>query len=628
MKLISCHIENFGALKAFDCTFNGGLNALYSPNGGGKSTIAAFIKAMFYGLPADSSRSRFNERRHYYPFSGGGNFGGNLIFEWRGATYRIERFFDRTSGEDVKVFREGKVCRDFPGGQIGQSVFGLDEQSFARTLYFGTSGGELTSTGGINAKLAEYASAAAGNYDADGAVAALEKASKNLQMRGGKGEIPRLEGVVSRCRADISNINAISERLGEKYAMFTSLSGRLSMLEQEERSRGAAAVTAEKWARYDDMRRVVEQKRARLNELKKSYPEGFPTDEELSTLSAAAGLYAVASGTSIAAQPGGAKKSNRLAVSSALSFFLAIIMLIGGMFLMPYSTFAGLLALGAGGVFVICTFLVLLVGKRGGKGSSRSSAEREVLDRADGLLKKYGLADCTYAQAISRASSDSAEYRSLFAEATRGENAAREYARANGLTERPAQPGGSAADEANELRRKLAALNRDISDDESIVETLGEKQAELDSAVARLEECRAKLTAYTAAMQFIKDAERTLNSNFVKPVGEAFARYSNLLKSALGGTVRIDKNFSVIFEADGQLRSAGHLSSGQRAVVALCFRLALIDNMFASDLPFVLLDDPFADLDEEHTRRAAQLLRDLSKDRQIIYFYCHAARKM
>ena len=39
---------------------------------------------MFYGLPADSSRSKFNERRHYYPFSGG-KFGGNLTFEKGGA---------------------------------------------------------------------------------------------------------------------------------------------------------------------------------------------------------------------------------------------------------------------------------------------------------------------------------------------------------------------------------------------------------------------------------------------------------------------------------------------------------------------------------------------------------------
>ena len=626
MKLISCHIENFGALHAFDYTFNGGLNALYSPNGGGKSTIAAFIKAMFYGLPADSSRARFNERRHYYPFSGG-SFGGNLIFEWRGATYRVERFFDRTSGEEVKVFREGSVCRDFPNGQIGQSVFGLDEQSFARTLYLTAGGGELTSTGGINAKLAEYATAAAGNYDAESAIAALEKASKNLQMRGGKGEIPRLEGVISRCRADISNINAISERLGEKYTMCASLSERLAMLEQEERSRGMAAVTAEKWARYDDMRRAVEQKRTRLNDIKKSYPDGFPTDEELSTLSAAAGLSAVATGTS-SAQPDGAKKSNKLAYLSALSFLLAIAMLIGGIFLMQLSTLAGGLALGAGAVFIICTILVLVLGKRGGKGASRSSAEREVLDRADGLLKKYGLSGYTYAQAISRASSDSAEYRSLFAEAARGENAAREFARTNGLTDRPALPDGGTAGEEDELRRRLAALNRDISDDESIVETLGEKQSELDGAVAQLEECKAKLTAYTAAIQLIRDAERTLNSNFVKPVSEAFARYSNLLKSVLGGTVRIDKNFSVVFEADGQLRPDGHLSSGQRSVVALCFRLALIDNMFSSDLPFAVLDDPFADLDEEHMRRAAQLLKELSANRQIIYFYCHSSRRI
>ena len=57
MNILRCHIENFGSLCGLDYEFGGGLNALYSPNGGGKTTLACFIKAMFYGLPADTSRS-------------------------------------------------------------------------------------------------------------------------------------------------------------------------------------------------------------------------------------------------------------------------------------------------------------------------------------------------------------------------------------------------------------------------------------------------------------------------------------------------------------------------------------------------------------------------------------------
>ena len=51
MKLIRCHIENFGVLSDFDFSFAEGLTTICQSNGFGKSTFAAFIKAMFYGFP-------------------------------------------------------------------------------------------------------------------------------------------------------------------------------------------------------------------------------------------------------------------------------------------------------------------------------------------------------------------------------------------------------------------------------------------------------------------------------------------------------------------------------------------------------------------------------------------------
>lgn len=44
MKLISCHIENFGQLQNKDYAFNDNLTCIYENNGAGKTTLAAFIK--------------------------------------------------------------------------------------------------------------------------------------------------------------------------------------------------------------------------------------------------------------------------------------------------------------------------------------------------------------------------------------------------------------------------------------------------------------------------------------------------------------------------------------------------------------------------------------------------------
>ena len=57
MKVIRCYIKNFGCYSdgAFD--FSGGLNSFFLKNGEGKTTLAFFLKAMFYSLEKSSKSS-------------------------------------------------------------------------------------------------------------------------------------------------------------------------------------------------------------------------------------------------------------------------------------------------------------------------------------------------------------------------------------------------------------------------------------------------------------------------------------------------------------------------------------------------------------------------------------------
>ena len=72
MRIIGLHVQNFGGLCDHTETFAEGLNLRLHPNGWGKSTLAVFIKAMLYGLPATTKRSLIeNERKRYFPWNGG-----------------------------------------------------------------------------------------------------------------------------------------------------------------------------------------------------------------------------------------------------------------------------------------------------------------------------------------------------------------------------------------------------------------------------------------------------------------------------------------------------------------------------------------------------------------------------
>ena len=136
MKLIDLTISAFGALRDYHLDFEDGITAKFEENGFGKTTLAAFIKAMFYSFPTarKTSSADSSERAKYYPF-GGGNYGGRLTFEVGGRQYRIIRSFDRYSitGDSFELIDAltGKPSSDY-SENIGVELFGVDENGFRR----------------------------------------------------------------------------------------------------------------------------------------------------------------------------------------------------------------------------------------------------------------------------------------------------------------------------------------------------------------------------------------------------------------------------------------------------------------------------------------------------------------
>ena len=58
----------------------------------------------------------------------------------------------------------------------------------------------------------------------------------------------------------------------------------------------------------------------------------------------------------------------------------------------------------------------------------------------------------------------------------------------------------------------------------------------------------------------------------------------------------------------------------------ICTRLALVEAMYEGEKPFLILDDPFVNLDEEKVTKGRELLNKLSETYQILYFTCHESR--
>ena len=163
MRIIKCHITNFGCYsdKTFD--FSVKLNPYCLDNGKGKTTLATFIKAMFYSLEKSSTKSY--ERKHYKPYSGG-VYGGSLEIELDNKKYRIERTFgDSPTKDTLKIYNgNGELQTTFLSKQVsllqgenssllGELILGINVASFLRCNFISSNDLDFSSNESIKMKI-------------------------------------------------------------------------------------------------------------------------------------------------------------------------------------------------------------------------------------------------------------------------------------------------------------------------------------------------------------------------------------------------------------------------------------------------------------------------------------------
>lgn len=127
MYIESIYIDSFGAIKNKRLELSDSMNLLEGANESGKSTIASFIRFMFYGFPTKKDRERS------CPFDSD-RCGGTLTLENGGKRYRIERMLVGIK-DDVSVISldRNEVC--YEGKAPGEFFFGFSSQIYTQTSY-------------------------------------------------------------------------------------------------------------------------------------------------------------------------------------------------------------------------------------------------------------------------------------------------------------------------------------------------------------------------------------------------------------------------------------------------------------------------------------------------------------
>ncbi len=180
--------------------------------------------------------------------------------------------------------------------------------------------------------------------------------------------------------------------------------------------------------------------------------------------------------------------------------------------------------------------------------------------------------------------------------------------------------------ERERLTAETARLSALLEGQESRVAQLADYEGEeslLTEEKARLER---RLIAVRTAKELLVRARANMANRYLEPVERACARYAKILGFAPSDNIRFSADGTPVVEENAAYRIPDYYSAGMQDLLGFCVRMALAETVFARHTPTLILDDPFANLDDIKTEKAKTLVKELSKKYQIIYFTCKTER--
>ncbi|QEK12862.1 AAA family ATPase [Crassaminicella thermophila] len=264
------YVNRFGKLKNLHIELKDGLNIIYGENEAGKSTLQAFIKAMFYGMNSQKKKIRENDRKRFLPWSEE-KASGELYFEddYKNE-YMIKRTFGKKRREDESIVLDaitgkavGHIDHDIPG----ISIFGLGEESFEKTVFIRQLMSEVKrdKEDEIMKRLTNLKNSADEDVSFYKALNHLEKLKKSLIHSRKTGKIDKLKEDYAKIQEEWGEGIRLQEenledqiQLNEKIEQKRMLQHRINQLEEKKK----------KWKQlriYKEYKKLIEYK----NKIKK-----------------------------------------------------------------------------------------------------------------------------------------------------------------------------------------------------------------------------------------------------------------------------------------------------------------------------------------------------------------------
>lgn len=728
MRLIRCHVENFGKLHDLTLEFQRDCHILCEPNGWGKTTLTAFLRVMFFGFEGETKRKGLeNERKRYLPWQGGG-YGGSVTFEAGGSVYTATRIFSDKKQNDRFELRDARTNlpnTDF-SDRLGEELFHINSESFLRTAFIGQNDCVTHTTDSINAKIGDFTDNMNDMDSYDQAYAALQEVLNKLNPRRKTGMIYQMNDQITRMKTEVSQNESLRAAVRQCEELAAE---EREKLREKKREQQEVFDLQKQASRVQDMRvrqaawrhlcEACDAAEAGCREAAAWFPGKIPTEEELREMQNACDeMERAAQGERICrlspedrlqleelehqrAETARAreKRGNRRRIAGRALRIPGAIAAAAGIvccavrFRVENSFPGGLLP----GIFFLAAGAVLILVGAMYRKTDEASNEEQTQDRDrlyETLLKKrrdyqayreeyenrrgyladrlsemgYSLmqsstATAAAAQTDSRTAARSQEPAGYAAagEDTAAGPSPRELLTRIGQRRLDWQRAKTAAEAARLKKQEFESQNeidslltegaeQKLPDLESLNRWQRQLEAEEEQIRARLEHYNSQLSSLREkfdewiqtkqslraaqeqiavlrekyrqvrkAQEYLTAAKETLTARYMEPLMRGFTRYYQILTGTPADKYRMDANTNLTVEEEGMQRETQYLSRGYQDLIGLCLRLSLVDAMYPDEKPFLILDDPFVNLDPEKKAGGMRLLREVSESCQILY---------
>lgn len=620
MRLLALYVKSFGKLRDFSYEFTEGFNEIKEDNGFGKTTLAAFIKAMFYGY-ANNKKTDIdqNDFKHYRPFNTTVKFGGWLRFEYKGRAFRVERYFGNTQKEHtLELFDEslgkkaGLTENDKTG--LGMRLFGIDGDAFERCLYLPQRDVVVENNDSFVSKLSNLAENTTEKNNFQKASKALSDFCRNFKLlKGEGGSLVDLNRQKEEKKRQLDESNASERIIDSLNARIITITQELEKAEtirqrteneltrvEKELTEFAAAPSAQ-----NIENQIKEKEREKLAVKKQAEQIGFPEEPQ---------------------RPKPSETVSKAGKSVSALIILAVVLAVAGIVISFFAWFVGVPMTAAGAVLAVVWYV-------GGKKTEKQEKEEE-----EKRQKEYEEAERKYQKELNAAKERAAGLKTRLAAIEISEKDLTDQlaAIAPDGVEKMIERYDSLVAERENLKLRLKRVCGDLEQYKTrFAETKrelsmrcerfvlpGDIEGQLEGINEQIGRAQYKYGCAKKALELLQSAKDGLTSSYLPSLNSAFVKYLATLSDGKLTTAAVDSGFGIKILQEGQMVEQEYLSTGYREICNFALRLALMQCIYGEDLPFVILDDPFVNYDENNFALAQKLLTELSATTQVIYMTC------